>query len=51
MSQNEEERPKNEEKIAKCEDCGVSEKLSEKREKKGYNFGNKLMHHREPSHT
>lgn len=34
MSQNEEERPKNEGKITKCKDYGLSENLSEKREKR-----------------
>lgn len=33
ISQNEEERSKNKEKIAKCEDCGLSQNLSEKEEK------------------
>lgn len=30
MTQNEKEKPKNEEKISKCEDCGLCENLSEK---------------------
>lgn len=34
MNQNEEERPKNKEKIAKCEDCRLSKNLSEKGEKR-----------------
>lgn len=34
MSQSEEERPRNEKKIVKCEDYGLNENLSEKGAKK-----------------
>lgn len=40
MRKYEDEKPKNEEKIAKCEDYGLSEKLGEKGSKRG-NFREK----------